>query len=129
MIEDRDARWEGLGFPKPPDKPIKGEGTRERKAVRQREWKRKHDAKYRQMERERQRKREKNRTHFCRWCGSTLIRTNHTYCQSCVRIVNRSPAWFALAKLELSTPYNNGRNADFEARLQQLNTLHKEQPL
>lgn len=129
MIEDRDARWEGLGFPKKPAKPITGEGARERKAVRQRAWRRKHDEKYRQTERERQRRREKNQAHFCRWCGSTLIRTNHTYCQSCVRIVNRSPAWFAQAKLELSTRYNNGKNADFEDRVQQLDALHKGQTL
>jgi hypothetical protein len=129
VIEDRDARWEGLGFPKTPAKTIKGEGTRERKAVRKRDWKRKHDAKYRQLERERQRRREKNRKHYCRWCGNVLIRVNHTYCQSCVRIVNRSLAWFAQAKLELSTPFDNGQNADFEARLQQLDALHKEQPL
>lgn len=129
MIGSEHDGWGSLGFPKPPAKPITGEGTRERKAVRQRAWKRKHDEKYRQMEREKRRKREKNKQHMCRSCGTRTVWKPRIYCHSCTQFFNRSPSWFAQAKLELSTPYNNGRNADFENRVQQLDTLHKEKPL
>jgi hypothetical protein len=66
---------------------------------------------------------------MCRSCGKVYIWNRRSYCSSCIRAINRSPAWFAKAKLELSTPYSNGRNTDFETRLKQLETLQKEQPL
>jgi hypothetical protein len=122
-------RWGSLGFPKTPTKPITGEGNRERRAVRQRAWKRKHDEKYRQMEREKRRKREKNKQHMCRSCGLQTVWKPRIYCHSCSQRSNRSPAWFAQAKLELSTPYANGHNVDFEARVRRLDALRNEQPL
>jgi hypothetical protein len=129
MSDWNGERWGGLGFPKAPSKPITGEGTRERKAVRQRAWKRKHDEKYRQMEREKRRNREKRKQIMCRSCGIQTVWKPRIYCHSCSQRINRSPAWLAQAKLELSTPYHNGSNPDFEDRVQQLDTLHKEQPL
>lgn len=129
MSDWNDGRWGTLGYPKVPTKTITGEGTRERKAVRQRAWKRKHDEKYRQMEREKRRKRERNRRTLCELCGTNSTWKPRKYCVSCCHTINRTASWFSRAKLELSVPYNNGQDVDFENRLQQLDALHKEQPL
>jgi hypothetical protein len=122
-------RWGSLGFPQAPNKAIKGEGTRERRAARALGWKRKHDEKYRQQDRERRREREKTRRHMCRLCGKVYIWRPKVYCANCTHLVNKPKKWLDRAKLELSVPYSNGQNEDFETRVKQLEALQKEQPL